>query len=117
MQQLPELPYCNKEEGVNDGGKGTETPSSDSSANSHCTTLEEPTEKRSITPEKAEEEERNNLMKPPSPVIPKAVEQGPRKSTPRPPRRSPRLARMNNLNARPRTPSPIKRHMEELLND
>ncbi len=120
MQQLPELPYCNKEEGGNDGGKGTETPSSDSSANSHCTTtLEETSEKGLITPEKAvaEDEERNNLMNPPSPVIPKAVKQGSRKSTPRPPRRSPRLARMNSVNAKSRTPSPIKRHMEELLND
>ncbi len=110
MQQLPELPYCNKEESENDGGD-IEIPTT--------TTLKEPTEKCSITPEKEEEEEINNLMEPPSPVIPQEViqQQQPRKNTPRPPpRRSPRLARMNNPNSMPRTPSPIKRHMEELLN-
>ncbi len=111
MQQLPELPYCTMEEGGNDSDEeGTEiTVSSNVSV-----------EKYSITPEKAEEEEEegnNNLMEPPSPVVSQEVKQQQRKSTPRPPRRSPRLARMNHNNVRPKTPSPIKRHMEELLND
>ncbi len=110
MQRLPELPYCNKEEGENDG-EDIEIPT---------TTLKEPTEKSSIAPEKEEEEGRNNLMEPPSPVIPQEViqQQQPRKNTPRPPpRRSPRLARMNNPNSMPRTPSPIRMHMEDLLNE
>ncbi len=106
MQQLPELPYCKKEVGENDV-EDIEIPTT-------TTTLKEATDtKCSMSPER--EEKINNLMEPPNPVIPQQVVQQPSKTTPRPPRRSPRLARISNPNSRPSKPSPIKRHMEELL--